>query len=72
MSDYVKVFSEIPLLVRRLKSILAEENIASITKSDKIVGYEISNNIDDLFVQESDLERASPIIESFKEEISIE
>jgi len=68
--EHVKVFSGSPIFVSRLKSLLKENNILSITKSDTIVGYEISNYIDDLFVLSSDLNEANKIIDSFQKEIS--
>lgn len=68
--EHVKVFTDTPIIVDRLKYILKENNILSIIKSDKIVGYEISNNFDELYILNSDVERAAPIIENFKKEIA--
>ncbi len=67
MSDnYTKVFTESRIIVQRLASLLEEKGIPSLVKSDKLPAYEISNFIDELFVLESDLEKANPIIEDFK------
>jgi len=66
---HVKVFTGSPLLVRRLRSILEENNISSISKSDKIVAYEISNNIDELYVLNLDLEKAKEIVNRYEKEI---
>lgn len=67
---HVKVFTGSPLLVRRLRSILEGNNISSLSKSDKIVAYEISNNIDELYVLNLDLEKAKGIVDAFEKEIS--
>ncbi|MAD96896.1 MAG: hypothetical protein CMB99_06155 [Flavobacteriaceae bacterium] len=67
MSDnYTKVFTESRIIVQRLASLLEEKGIPTLVKSDKLPAYEISNFIDELFVLESDLEKANPIIEDFK------
>lgn len=66
---HVKVFTGSPIFVRRLQSLLEEHNISSLSKSDKIVAYEISNNIDELYVLNVDLEEAKPIIALFEKEI---
>ncbi len=67
---HVKVFTGSPLLIRRLRSILEESNISSLSKSDKIVGYEISNYIDELYVLSLDLEKAKGIVDAFEKEIN--
>lgn len=68
--SYTKVFTESTLLVKRLKTLLDTENIHSRIKSDKIPAYEITNYIDELFVLNEDVEKATPIIEEFKKEIA--
>jgi len=70
MSEHIKVYTGSSILVRHLKAILDENNIGSMIKSDKIPAYEITNYIDDLFILDSDLEKATPIIEKFKKEIA--
>lgn len=67
---HVKIFTGSPLLTRRLRSILEESNISSLSKSDKIVGYEISNYIDELYVLSLDLEKAKGIVDAFEKEIN--
>jgi hypothetical protein len=67
---HVKVFTGSPLLVRRLKSILEENQISSLSKSDTIVAYEISNNIDELYVLNLDLDKSKEIVEAYKKEIN--
>ena len=70
MSDtYTKVFTESRIIVNRLAGLLGEKGIPTLTKSDRLPAYEISNFIDELFVLESDLEKANPIIRDFKSQI---
>ena len=70
MSVHVKIFTGSSIFTRRLKIILEENQIGSLVKSDKIPAYEITNYIDELFVLDSDLEKATPIVEQFKAEIA--
>ena len=67
--NYIKVFTESRIIVKRLQDILNENKIHSRVKSDKLPGYEITNYIDELFVLENDLEKAEPIINAYREEI---
>lgn len=67
---HIKVFTGSPLLVRRLRAILEGNNISSLSKSDKIVAYEISNNIDELYVLNLDAEKAKGIVDAFEKEIN--
>ena len=70
MSDnYTKVFTESRIIVQRLAGLLEEKGIATLIKSDTLPAYEISNFIDELFVLESDVEKANPIIDDFKSQI---
>lgn len=66
---HVKVFTGSPIFVRRLQSILEEHQISSLSKSDTIVGYEISNNVDELFVLDTNLEKARELVSAFENEI---
>ena len=68
--EHIKIFTGSTIFTRRLKMLLEEENIGSIIKSDKIIGYEISNFIDEVFVLNTDLERAKPIVEDFEKQIN--
>ncbi len=69
--EHIKVFTGSPIFVRRLQKILEENNISSLSKSDKIVGYEISNHIDELYILNVDLAKAKKIIDDFEQEINL-
>ena len=70
-TEHIKVFTESPILTRRLHNILRENGIDSIIKSDKIPAYEISNFIDELYILKIDLEKAKPIIDEFVADIKL-
>lgn len=69
-TKHVKVYTGSSILTRRLKSILEENYIGSIIKSDKIPAYEITNYIDELFVLSTDAKKAMKIVEAFKKDIT--
>ena len=70
-NEYTKVYTGASILARRLRHLIEDEGIGCIVKSDKIPAYEIGNDIDELFVLESDLEKAKLIVESFEKEIEL-
>ena len=67
--EHIKIFTGSPIFTRRLKHLLEDEGIGSIIKSDTIVGYEITNFRDELYVLNNVADRAKPIVESFEKEI---
>jgi len=68
--EHIKIYTGSSIFSRRLKTILEDHNILSIIKSDKIPAYEITSYIDELFILNSDLEKAQPIINEFKKQIA--
>ncbi len=69
-TEYIKIYTGSSIFTRRLKTILKENKISSIVKSDKIPAYEITNYIDELFILNTDLEKAQPIVDEFKKQIA--
>ena len=67
---YIKVYTGSTILVKRLQTLMNEAKIHSRIKSDKIPAYEITNYIDELFVLNSDLEKAKEIVDDFVTEIN--
>ena len=53
---YVLALKESRTIISRLRSLLEEKNISVRVVSDTIPGYEISYNIDELFVLKKTLE----------------
>jgi hypothetical protein len=68
-NEHIKIYSGSSTLARRLRHLIEDAGMGCIVKSDKIPAYEIGNDIDELFVLESDLEKAKTIVESFEKEI---
>lgn len=72
--EHIKIFSGTQLLVNRLNFLLDNANIASLIKdnveSARLGGYGSLVNSVELFIYNSDLEKATPIIEEFKKEIA--
>tara|TARA_R110001632_G_scaffold6324_1_gene25681 strand:+ start:20383 stop:20613 length:231 start_codon:yes stop_codon:yes gene_type:complete len=73
-TTHIKIFSETPIIINRLRSLLEEQNIGSLVKnqfeSGRLAGFGAPMNAVDLFILNSDLEKASIIVNDFKKEIS--
>lgn len=72
--NYTKVFTDTSILVKRLHTLLNEAKITNrITnrvESARLGGFGVPTNSVELFVLNSHLEKAQPIIDSFKEKIN--
>lgn len=72
--EHIKVFSGTSVLVNRLSFLLDEVKIPSLIKnhheSARLGGFGLPINSIELFIYDSDLEKAAPIIEEFKKEIA--
>ena len=64
-SDYVLVFKENRIIVRRLQVLLEEEGVYVRLRSDTIPGYELTYHVDELFILKKDQERARPVIDEY-------
>ncbi len=73
--DYTKVFTDDSILVNRLQTLLKEVEINSKIRdrveSARLAGFGVPINSIELFVLNTDLEMAKPIIEAFKEKINL-
>jgi len=63
---YVLALKESRIIISRLRSLLEENDVSVRVVSDTIPGYEISFNIDELFVLKEHLALAEPIIKEYK------
>lgn len=61
--EHISIFRGDLITARRYQFVLEDNNINSVLKEDKIVGYEISNNSADLFVLNVDKDKAVKILE---------
>ena len=72
-NEYIKIFTGSAILTNRLKGLLSEVEISSIVRdemeSGRLAGFGAPMNSSELFVLESDLEKAKPIANDFLEEI---
>lgn len=72
-NEYIKIFTGSAILATRLKTLLDEAEIGSIIRdemeSGRLAGFGAPMNSSELFVLESDLEKARPVAENFQEEI---
>jgi hypothetical protein len=62
---YVLALKESRVIISRLRSLLEENDVSVRVVSDTIPGYEISFNIDELFVLKKHLSLAEPIIKEY-------
>jgi|TARA_R110002124_G_scaffold253438_1_gene418865 hypothetical protein len=73
-NEHVKIFSGSSIIVNRLKSLLEEENISSIIKDHinmgKVTGFGPLGETIELFILNSDVEKAKPILDKYKEQIN--
>jgi hypothetical protein len=72
--EYTKVFTDNSLLVNRLHSLLNEvgvdSKISDGVESARLGGFGAPTNSVELFVLNIDLEKAKPIIDTYKEKIN--
>lgn len=72
--NYTKVFTDSNIIVKRLHSLLNDAKITNrITnrvESARLGGFGVPTNSVELFVINGHLEKAQPIIDSFKEKIN--
>ena len=73
-TKHIKIFSGTSIIINRLRILLDENSIGSIAKdqfeSARLAGFGAPMNSVDLFILESDLEKATSIINDFKREIA--
>lgn len=72
--EHIKVFTGTSIFVNRLSYLLDQEKIPSLIKnhheSARLGGFGLAIDNIELFIYNSDVEKATPIIEEFKKEIS--
>jgi hypothetical protein len=72
--EHIKIFSGTAMFVNRLSFLLDQASIASLIKdhvnSGTLAGFGSPNNNVELFIYNSDKEKATPIIEKFQKEIA--
>tara|TARA_B100000787_G_scaffold166340_1_gene151417 strand:- start:1300 stop:1530 length:231 start_codon:yes stop_codon:yes gene_type:complete len=73
-NKHIKIFSEAPIIVNRLRSLLEEEDIISLVKNNiesaRLAGFGALSDIIDVYILSTDIEKASEIVNTFKKEIN--
>ncbi|CAM1368696.1 putative signal transducing protein [Tenacibaculum sediminilitoris] len=76
MNKHIKVFSGSQIFVNRLSQLLNQIDVPFLVKDNKeagrLAGFGTLGNSVDVFIYESDLEKAQPTINNFKQEIADE
>ena len=74
MTDYIKIFTGTSILTNRLNYLLDQSGITSLIKDEKesgrLAGFGTTGDAVELFIYNTDLEKATPVLENFKKEIS--
>jgi len=74
MKEHVKIFTGTSILVNRLRFLLDQEKIPSLTKDDqesgRLAGFGTTGDAVELFIYNTDLEKSTAVLENFKKEIS--
>lgn len=74
MKEHIKIFTGTSVLTNRLNYLLDLSGITSLIKDEKesgrLAGFGTLGDSSELFIFQSDLEKATPIVEKFKKEIS--
>ena len=73
-TSYVKIFSESPIIINRLRFLLDEQHIGSFVKnqieSARLAGFGILNDTIDLYIHKTDLQKAMLIVQNYTKEMS--
>tara|TARA_R110002073_G_scaffold145532_2_gene297638 strand:+ start:6118 stop:6345 length:228 start_codon:yes stop_codon:yes gene_type:complete len=73
-TEHVKIFSDTSIIVNKLRGLLEQEKIKPLVKdqfeSARLGGFGAPLNSVELFVLDTDLEKAVKILEGFKKEIA--
>ena len=69
MKNYKLVLSESKIIISGLSLLLKENNIIPIVKSGTIPGYNLTLDMDELYVKNLDLKKARTHVESYKKQI---
>ncbi|TYP97967.1 putative signal transducing protein [Tenacibaculum adriaticum] len=74
MKEHIKIYTGTSILANRLAFLLDEEDIPSIVKDDqesgRLAGFGTLGDSSELFIFNSDADKAKEVIKKFKKEIS--
>ena len=70
MENHTLVLSDSKIIISGLSLLLKQNGITPVVKSGTIPGYELTLDMDELFINNQDLEKAKTHIEKYKKQIS--
>ena len=69
MKNHTLVLCESKIIISGLSLLLKENGFTPIVKSGTIPGYDLTLDIDELYVDNEDLERSKKYVEVYKQQI---
>lgn len=70
MENHSLVLSDSKIIISGLSLLLKQNGITPVVKSGTIPGYELTLDMDELFINNQDLEKAKTHIEKYKKQIN--
>ena len=70
MENHTLVLSDSKIIISGLSLLLKQNGITPVVKSGTIPGYELTLDMDELFIDNSDLVKAERLIERYKKKIN--
>ncbi|MDB4212689.1 hypothetical protein N9742_00475 [Flavobacteriaceae bacterium] len=70
MKDHTLVLSESKIIISGLSLVLKQNSIIPVVKSGTIPGYELTLDMDEIYVDDKDLEKAKKHIEKYIKQIN--
>tara|TARA_B110000444_G_scaffold258576_1_gene299850 strand:+ start:981 stop:1202 length:222 start_codon:yes stop_codon:yes gene_type:complete len=70
MENHTLVLSDSKIIISGLSLLLRQNGVTPVVKSGTIPGYELTLDMDELFIDNSDLVKAERLIERYKKQIN--
>ena len=70
MENHTLVLSDSKIIISGLSLLLKRNGVTPVVKSGTIPGYELTLDMDELFVDNRDLEKAKGYVERYKKQIN--
>jgi hypothetical protein len=70
MENHTLVLSDSKIIISGLSLLLRQNGVTPVVKSGTIPGYELTLDMDELFINNQDLEKAKTHIEKYKKQIN--
>ena len=70
MENHTLVLSDSKIIISGLSLLLKQNGVTPVVKSGTIPGYELTLDMDELFIDNSDLVKAERLVEKYKKQIN--